>query len=612
LAVLVPAHDERDLIERCVMSLREQSHPAVDLVVVADNCSDETAVKAERAGARVLVRTDADRTGKGHALRWAMDSILASRPDVDAIVVVDADSVAAPGLLRLLAAHCTDGVEVVQADYTALVERDELRGRLRTAAFLLAHRVRFGGRAALGLPCGLVGNGMLFTRRLLERYPWSAFTGAEDLEYGVDLRLSGVRPVFAPAAHVAAPVAAAGRGARTQRHRWEGGRAHVVRTRLPKVLRRVVAGDFDLLDLAVDLAVPPLGVLASALVLGGAVAALAVGAGAPAATLAPWLVGAGALAGFVLIGLVAARAPRGTYAALLVAPAIVAVDMLHRLSILRRGGATAWERTERPSDRVAERPGSERAVVAGVPIDAVDLDGAADAVLAGARGYHPCEQVCTVNLDFLVSARRRDEVRTVLASSALNVADGAPVVWLGRLTGHRVPARVAGSDLVPKICEGAARRGRSVFLLGGESGSALAAAERLRELCPGLRVVGVREPPQASLDDMDDGPILDELRRVRPDILFVALGHPKQELWIHRHREALPCRVAIGVGGTFDLLGGKLPRAPRWMQRAGCEWLYRLAREPRRLARRYALDLVVLLAVLLPLTVEQRVMTRRS
>jgi exopolysaccharide biosynthesis WecB/TagA/CpsF family protein len=125
-------------------------------------------------------------------------------------------------------------------------------------------------------------------------------------------------------------------------------------------------------------------------------------------------------------------------------------------------------------------------------------------------------------------------------------------------------------------------------------------------------VVGVREPPQASLDDMDDGPILDELRRVRPDILFVALGHPKQELWIHRHREALPCRVAIGVGGTFDLLGGKLPRAPRWMQRAGCEWLYRLAREPRRLARRYALDLVVLLAVLLPLTVEQRVMTRRS
>lgn len=354
LVVLVPAHDEADFIGRCLASLDAQDYPAATYrtVVIADNCTDSTAAIASSLGAEVMERVDPTARGKGYALRWAMDAILA-RPDApDAIVVVDADTVADPGLLTALAAHFEAGAAVVQGEYLVLPESDSAPATLRAAAFMLFHRVRFSGRAVLGLPCNLVGNGMLFASGHLREMPWGAFTSAEDLEYSIELRLAGIGPVYAPQGRLEAPVPEGGRAAGVQRQRWEGGRFHVVRTRLPLLLREVlVKRRWSLADAAVDLAVPPLGVLTMAAAGGTIVsAALAASKRAPWWCAGPWLAASASIPAFVLGGLAAADAPPATYRALAQAPAFVASAGLSRLRLLRGLGADTWERTARPSD----------------------------------------------------------------------------------------------------------------------------------------------------------------------------------------------------------------------------------------------------------------------
>jgi cellulose synthase/poly-beta-1,6-N-acetylglucosamine synthase-like glycosyltransferase len=272
----------------------------------------------------------------------------------DAVVVVDADSVAEPGLLAALAARAEAGADVVQAEYLALAEDESPASMLRAAALLLFHRVRFSGRAALGMPCNLVGNGMLFSRRLLSERPWGAFTSAEDLEYSIDLRLAGFRPVYASEGCVRGPMPAGGRGARTQRLRWEGGRFHVVRTRLPKLLRAILAeGRRELADAAVDLAVPPLGLLVTGAMAGTATSGVLVAAGVvPAWVLLPWLAASLLPPAFVVVGLRAGRAPAAMYRSLVLAPRFLAAALAARLRLVRSLRATTWERTERPGERV--------------------------------------------------------------------------------------------------------------------------------------------------------------------------------------------------------------------------------------------------------------------
>ena len=353
LVVLVPAHNEADLIGRCLESLNAQSYPVHQFktVVIADNCSDRTAAIAASLGAEVLVRTQPDNAGKGQALRWAMDQVLLGPEPPDAIVIVDADSLADPGLLTGLAWQLESGASVVQGEYLALVEDDSPASTLRAAGLLLFHRVRFSGRAVLGLPCNLVGNGMLLSRRVLEEIPWSAFTSAEDLEYSVDLRLAGVRPVYAGAARLQAPLPARGRPASVQRLRWEGGRFHVVRTRLPKLLREIfVMRRWSLADAAVDLAVPPLGVLAVVAGAGTAVSVALVLGGGPLWLALPWIAASVSVPVFVLGGLAAVGAPAATYRSLALAPWYVTSSLFTRLRLLRGLGETTWERTERPGD----------------------------------------------------------------------------------------------------------------------------------------------------------------------------------------------------------------------------------------------------------------------
>ncbi len=252
-----------------------------------------------------------------------------------------------------------------------------------------------------------------------------------------------------------------------------------------------------------------------------------------------------------------------------------------------------------------------RSELGGVAIDPVDLDQAVGrAMEAVATGSFA--QICTVNLDFLVNARRDTATRAVLAHSELNLADGAPVVWLGRLLGTRLPGRVAGSDLVPRLAASAASVDAGIFFLGGENGNAAVAAECLAASYPGLVVAGVHEPERAALDDMDDDDIVRRIEESGADILLVALGHPKQDKWIARNRDRLPVSVAIGVGCTFDLIAGQRSRAPRWMRRTGLEWLFRLVHEPSRLGFRYFVDGWCLLTIFVPMTVRQRLHTRRQ
>jgi len=262
-------------------------------------------------------------------------------------------------------------------------------------------------------------------------------------------------------------------------------------------------------------------------------------------------------------------------------------------------------------DQLETRPPTRRPEIGGVPIDPVDLDQAVDhamrTVAAGAFA-----QICTVNLDFLVNARRDPATRAVLRDGELNLADGAPVVWLGRVLGSPLPGRVAGSDLIPRLAASAAESGARIFFLGGENGNAKVAAERLVARYPGLRVAGVHEPARAALADIDDDDIVRRLDESGADILLVAFGHPKQDKWIARNRHRLPVSVAIGVGCTFDLIAGRRTRAPGWMQRTGLEWLFRLVHEPSRLGLRYFLDGWCLLTVFLPMTLRQRGLARRT
>ena len=215
-------------------------------------------------------------------------------------------------------------------------------------------------------------------------------------------------------------------------------------------------------------------------------------------------------------------------------------------------------------------------------IDALTFAQALDAVesLVGRGG-----SVFTPNVDHVVNVERDEKLRAAYARADLSLPDGQPVVWASRLLGTRLPEKISGSDLVPPLLARAAQKQWRVFLLGGGPGVALLAADRLR--VQGVNVVGA-EGPAVGVEPLGDEPaLIQRVVRARPDLVLVGLGSPKQELFLDRVVRSLAPAVGLGVGATLDFIAGTLPRAPRWMSRAGLEWLFRLAREPRRLSRRY-------------------------
>jgi cellulose synthase/poly-beta-1,6-N-acetylglucosamine synthase-like glycosyltransferase len=295
--LIVPAHDEEGGIGATIASLSAVDYPAPlrRIVVEADNCGDATAARAREAGAHVLVRDDPDRRGKGYALAHAFAWSLADG-FADAVVVVDADTVVSPNLLRAFQARLDAGAAAVQSHYGVRNPDASWRTRLMTIAFALFHEVRSIARERLACSAGLHGNGMCFAVSLLREVPHQAFSVVEDLEYGIRLGLAGHRVHHAAEATVLGEMVSSGRDSRSQRRRWEGGRLRMLRAHAGPLLRLAIARrDRVLLDLAADLLVPPLALLGGAAAAGGAVAVL-VASLADRPMGAPWLFGGSLLA----------------------------------------------------------------------------------------------------------------------------------------------------------------------------------------------------------------------------------------------------------------------------------------------------------------------------
>jgi len=197
----------------------------------------------------------------------------------------------------------------------------------------------------------------------------------------------------------------------------------------------------------------------------------------------------------------------------------------------------------------------------------------------------------TANLDHLRRLVHVKEYAQLCAGATLVVADGMPVVWASRIQGTPLPQRVAGSDLVSSVSEAAAAENRSLYLLGGDAGTADAAGEILTKRYCGLTIAGTYCPPFGFERDADECLRIERMiEQTRPDIVYVALGSPKQEQLIARLRGKYPNIWWLGIGVSFSFLCGRVQRAPRWMQRSGLEWVHRLAQEPTRLAGRYLRD----------------------
>lgn len=229
----------------------------------------------------------------------------------------------------------------------------------------------------------------------------------------------------------------------------------------------------------------------------------------------------------------------------------------------------------------------ERTNIFGISLDRLDQAGAIKRILSwcaqGLRGH-----VVTVNLDFLVKARTDPVFAKAINDADLSLADGMPLVWASHISGMSLPGRVTGADLIIPLCKEAAKTGRSVFLIGSTFEILAAAARKLVAHAPRLEIAGVYAPafgfsalgPNTELEDF--------VTAVRPDILFVALGAPKQEIWARYARDHLPVHAVLGIGAGLDFIAGAHARAPQWLQRLGLEWLYRFLSEPRRLGMRYA------------------------
>jgi len=199
-------------------------------------------------------------------------------------------------------------------------------------------------------------------------------------------------------------------------------------------------------------------------------------------------------------------------------------------------------------------------------------------------------RVATANLDFLEIAGEHDALRECLATADIVTADGEPLIWLSKLRGQPIPERVAGADFVPLLVGEAARLGRKVYFLGGEDGVAEEAIAVLKGRFPELKVAGHASPMVDLADEDACEWIAADVKASGAELVLVAFGCPKQDLFIQQYLDDLGCRVAVGVGGTFNFIAGRIRRAPRWMQRTGLEWVHRLAMEPRRLLGRYLRD----------------------
>lgn len=199
--------------------------------------------------------------------------------------------------------------------------------------------------------------------------------------------------------------------------------------------------------------------------------------------------------------------------------------------------------------------------------------------------------VVAINVDVVMKIEADPYLKKIVDDADMVLVDGKPLVWISKLHGRPLKEKVSGSDLVPLLCEVAAKNGYKVFIIGGKEGCAERAKQRLEEKLPDIKIVGTYAPPFGfEKDDAELERINRMISQAHPDLLITCFGCPKQEKWIYENIEKYDAKVSICAGATVDFLAGNVTRAPRWMSEHGLEWFYRFLQEPRRMFRRYFVD----------------------
>lgn len=199
--------------------------------------------------------------------------------------------------------------------------------------------------------------------------------------------------------------------------------------------------------------------------------------------------------------------------------------------------------------------------------------------------------VVTPNVDHIVQLEKDKELQDVYANADLILTDGKPLLWIAKYYKTPIKEKVSGSDLFPRLCELAAKKGYRMFFLGAAEGVAAKVAENLKKRFRGLQVVDTYSPPYGFEKDVAEiDKIMKKVHAAQPDILIVGLGCPKQEKFVYRFREQLNVPISLGLGASLDFEAGNVKRAPKWMADHGLEWLFRITQDPKRMAKRYLVD----------------------
>lgn len=226
------------------------------------------------------------------------------------------------------------------------------------------------------------------------------------------------------------------------------------------------------------------------------------------------------------------------------------------------------------------------AEILGIRIDTPTVDAAVDQLCSWIDARSHRHYVTLTNVHMIVEARQSRAFRAVLREASLSLPDGMPLVWLARARGNTA-VRISGPDFMMDFCARTTTRSYRHFFFGGDPSVARDVAQVVERRFPGVTVAGWISPPFRELAAEESAELIAEINASQPDIIWVALGCPKQEIWMHKNRHRLSAPVMLGVGQAFNVHTGRVPRAPKWMRDSGLEWLFRLSVEPRRLWRRY-------------------------
>jgi N-acetylglucosaminyldiphosphoundecaprenol N-acetyl-beta-D-mannosaminyltransferase len=223
----------------------------------------------------------------------------------------------------------------------------------------------------------------------------------------------------------------------------------------------------------------------------------------------------------------------------------------------------------------------------GIKIFHVDIDGALEIIvkrIPEKRG----DYFCFLNIHLVMEGVKSEQIKSVLNDSSGNLPDGMGVAWALKFLGHRFEGRVRGTDLMLKLCEYASKKNLKIYLYGNTEQTLISLREKLMKDFPGIEAIEYFSPPFRELTEQEDKEIVERINQANPDIIFVSLGAPKQEIWMAKHKGKIKA-VQLGVGAAFDFITGNVRQAPEWMQKSGLEWFYRLPQQPRKTLYRMSL-----------------------